>query len=521
MSRPKVRTLLILMNFSILLLPVASILLLKLYENALLRQTEAELITQGAYIAAMFEQQLQQHTVPTDYGLSSQQQTKRWQPKPATLDLLTAPIWPRPHDAEVSQIRADPIAQRIGQHLTPILKRAQITTLAGIRVVDFHGIIIASTRGELGYSLAHRLEIQQALQGHWVRLLRQRISDEPQPTLGSMKRGTKVRVFVGLPILSGQRLVGAVLLSRTPYSVSKALYQKRYTILATIMFTSLLVIALSILGSLAISRPISAVVQQTQRAIKGEKGAVTPLSQPVTYEVEQLSNAVASMAETIEHRSDYIRSFTAHVSHEFKTPLTSMRGTVELMQDYLEHMSPQEKNKFLGNMESDILRLQDLVNALFQLAKADVMKMGQTRQAIQPLLAALITEYTAKGLSIDCDLSALAAQQIGMDENAFTTVFGHLLDNAMRYSPGSPVTISTQQCTPASLKLRVADDGPGISENHAEQIFEPFFTTGREIGGTGLGLNIVRAIMTAHHGDIQLEHTTLGASFLLTFTTSA
>ena len=521
MIRPKVRTLLILMNFSVLLLPIAGILLLKLYENALIQQTETELITQGAYIAAIFEQQLQQKTLPVDYGLTSHAENTRWQPKPASLDLLTAPLWPRPKDAQLGQFSADPTAKEIGRHLSPILKKAQVTTLAGIRVVDFQGIVVASTRGELGYSLAHRLEIQKALQGHWVRLLRERISDEPQPTLRSIKRGTKVRVFVGLPIISGQRLVGAVLLSRTPYSVTKALYHKRYLILGAIILASALVIGLSILGSLAISRPIGAVVQQTQRAVKGEKGAVTPLQRPVTYEIEQLSKAVASMAETIEHRSDYIRIFTAHVSHEFKTPLTSMRGSIELMQDYLDSMSTSERHKFLNNMANDILRLQNLVNALFQLAKADVMKMGENAIAIGPLVTTLVEEYAVKGLPIVWHSAApQGAATIAMDETAFVTVLGHLFDNTLRYSPGSPITLSIIQTDAAKLQLRIADNGPGISANHSAQIFDPFFTTGREIGGTGLGLNIVRAIMSAHHGDIQLEQTRTGASFLLTFARS-
>ncbi|KAK0358605.1 hypothetical protein LTR94_034755, partial [Friedmanniomyces endolithicus] len=80
------------------------------------------------------------------------------------------------------------------------------------------------------------------------------------------------------------------------------------------------------------------------------------------------------MAEAVDRRSRYLRDFAAAVSHEFKTPLAGIQGAVELLQDHGDDMEPDQRRRFLGNIDSDARRLSDLVTRLLDLARADMAR---------------------------------------------------------------------------------------------------------------------------------------------------
>src|SRR5439155_528484 len=122
------------------------------------------------------------------------------------------------------------------------------------------------------------------------------------PPLASLSRGTRVRVFVALPVLDGRRVVGAVVLSRSPRSIGETLYDKRFHLLAGAGLLLAVVVLMTLFTSRTISRPLEAVVGQSERAARGEQGAVAPLARPITREVGRLSEAVATMARTLAER---------------------------------------------------------------------------------------------------------------------------------------------------------------------------------------------------------------------------
>ena len=111
-----------------------------------------------------------------------------------------------------------------------------------------------------------------------------------------------------------------------------------------------------LLVSFAIVRPIKDLKAQALRAVEGEPGAMVPLESPVTRDIDQLSQAVSTMARSLEERANYMREFASHVSHEFKTPLTAMRGSIELLQDHLGSMTEEEQVRFISNLDSDVRR---------------------------------------------------------------------------------------------------------------------------------------------------------------------
>ena len=217
------------------------------------------------------------------------------------------------------------------------------------------------------------------------------------------------------------------------------------------------------------------------------------------------------MAAILEQRASYIRSFAAHVSHEFKTPLAGAKGALELLEDHGATMEPAERAHFIQLVGASLDRLDLLVRRLVDLARADMMRPGRVAlRPIAPTLAALAERYAERGLAVRIEAGA---EQAALPEDALEIMLGSLLDNVLQHAgPGATVTIRVLQ-EADRLVLTLADDGPGVPPGDAARIFEPFFTTARARGGTGLGLPITRAIAASAGGTVELVPVVLGATF--------
>jgi signal transduction histidine kinase len=266
-----------------------------------------------------------------------------------------------------------------------------------------------------------------------------------------------------------------------------------------------------------VTRPVKALIRQSQQVTRGEKGAVTvPLKNPGTYEVALLSRALADMSAALEKRGDYIRTFASNVSHEFKTPLTSMRGAVELLKDHFGNMSAEDRTRFLHILEQDTDRLERLVKRLLDLARADVVQPAGERGDVTLAFKRVAERFSRDDLSVTVDVAS-GTPPVAMGPEVLESILSNLVDNAGQHGgPGVRVHLSaraTKQEGTDCVEIDVQDNGKGVRESDAEQIFAPFFTTARPSGGTGLGLSIIQALVSAHHGSITLEPSSRGARF--------
>lgn len=538
--RPRLRTVLLLLNLVILALPLGGITWLRLYESALIRQTESELIAQAAFIKAAYLSAFERHTrtpaappkrrgsapgapfPATGYGLAvtappaPADPEGRWRPRWADLDLATDPVYARAPEPAPTETAPDATAAAIGHELAPMLQEAQKTTLAGMRVVDYRGVIVASTgdgeRDDTGSSLLNHEEMQRALTGESVSLMRWRQSEAPPPPLDSISRGTRIRVFVAEPIVRDGRVLGAILLIRTPANIKQAIYGKREPLLRAGMGLVGLVVALTLFISLTVTRPVQRLIEQARRAARGEQNAVTALKHPGTREIAELSDTVAGMAQTLEARARYIRDFAAHVSHEFKTPLTAIQGSAELLRDHGDSMSAQERGRFLGILSADAARLERLVRRLLELARADMMPATAEQADLGDTIAALARDHRGNGLHIELADGPPARAAIAPE--LLESVLGSVLDNVRQHAGGhASARLWWELAADGHARIHIEDDGPGISAANRERIFEPFFTTARASGNTGLGLAIIRALLAAHRGRIELLPSARGAHF--------
>jgi signal transduction histidine kinase len=521
--RLSIGTILLLMNLVILLLPLSGILALRLYESALIRQTESELIAQGALVAAAY------HAAWRSAGGALTQADPAidprwshlpgfdgpWLPRFPALDLSVDAILPPPPDPLPNAAPADPAALKAGEGLTPILAEAQRMTLAGIRIMDRHGVVVASTGEAVGTLLTGQEEVRRALAGEPVSVIRGRAKGSGPGYIPALDLGSTVRVFTAMPVVDGDRVIGVILVSRTPESIAEALYGKRWHLLALMALLLATVGIFAFVGVTTIGHPLRALTLQAKRTADGERGALAPTAGPMVREVADLWQALMRMAGSMEQRTDYIRDFAAHVSHEFKTPLTTIRGTVELLREHLAEMSSDERDRFLANLDAEAGRMTKLVSRLLDLARADVMRANEGEiSGPAEILERLNLRYRDSGLRVV--LREPADILVAMGEEALETVLVNLLDNAVQHA-GPEATVTIDLCRQAGMAvITVADDGPGIAPANLGRIFEPFFTLTRNRGGTGLGLAIVRSLVEAHKGSVSALPSTAGAQITIT-----
>lgn len=510
--RPSLRLVLIGVNLFLLIIPVSSIYAFRLYENALIRETESELIAQGAFIGALYGNSLAALTGDTDYGTPIETPKTRTDTHytviTPTIDLAKTVVQSRRPESYVSTAPADAEALNAAKSISPVVQQALLTTLSGVRLTDQHGTVILGA-DEIGMSLLQVPEVRSALKGNYTATLRRRISDSPPPALTSISRGNDIRVFVAMPIIQDDRLVGSLLLSRSPRNVLKALYDDRQQVVIAGTIVAGILFLIALLTSRAIGRPIQALIVQTQRVAQGRHDG--PIRHPVTRELALLSQNISEMAQTIQERSDYIRNFATHVSHEFKTPLTAIQGAIELIQEHAESMPREQQHRFLANIRKDTERLAQLVTRLLDLARADVMQGRDGNCLLADLAAMLQSDHPSLTVTTEGD----DVPHLPLPADIARSIIGSLVENSQQQ--GATEVILRSRHSPEGQELWVQDNGPGISAANAAHLFTPFFTTRRDTGGTGLGLTIARALLQAHRADIHYRGTGTGACFVLSF----
>ena len=510
----RLRNILLMVMLMVLALPLGGLYFFRIYENELVQQTERELISQSAALAASFRalaRNLQlEGTVYGKHLPNLPQPNSEYQPIIPSLSLIN-PIQPRRPEALSAQTPVDAVAQQIGNLLKPVMLDTQQITLSGMRLLDVNGTVIAG-REEVGLSLAHLPEVQRALRGYYTSVIRQRLSDQPPPPLYSISRGTLIRVFVAFPIIENQHLQGVLYLSRTPENIVKHLYAVKEKVLAISLILLVLVVFLVAFVSSSISRPIRELIQQTHRVRQGEQKQIEPLQYPVTREVAQLSESFVSLSQELNERSDYLRRFATHMSHEFKTPLTSIQGALELLHDHFDTMPKEQQQRFLSNLLADTLRLKQLVYRLLDLARADAIEPGQQSCRLQTVLDELRSQFSDRGLVLEYPRVADCSLAIAPD--VLEMAIYNLLENSLQHQADKMDISATQHGN--NLTLQFNDNGNGISTANQGKIFTPFFTTRRSTGGTGLGLAITVSLLKAYQGTVDVFPIEKGALFQIT-----
>ena len=312
--------------------------------------------------------------------------------------------------------------------------------------------------------------------------------------------------------MRGDRLLGIVYLSRTPNNILRHMYATRDRFILAGLTILGLTLLLGWVTTRTLVRPINRLAAQAAELGRGNRQALTPLDHYGTYELAALGRSFLDMARALDGRSQYIRDFAAHVSHELKGPLSAIRGSAELLQEHLAGMSEADRARFLGNIVADTDRLRLLVSRLIELAHAENVPRAEVAIDIAAAVDRLALRHGGNGLAIV--RTGAERLETCISAESFEIVATNLIQNS-KQAEATAIEVSLE-ATEAAGRIVFKDNGPGIAEGNRGRIFEPFFTTRREHGGTGLGLRIARSLIEAQQGTIELVPSTRGATFVLT-----
>jgi signal transduction histidine kinase len=217
---------------------------------------------------------------------------------------------------------------------------------------------------------------------------------------------------------------------------------------------------------------------------------------------------------TKEHEIDALKNdLISLASHEFKTPITSIRGGVETLLRSDAQWDEDFKLELLEGIHEDIGRIQDLIDEWLDISKIESGAMGIHPQPLK--LSALVEgargrfeQATVTDIQFEVELPA-GIPLIYADKLRMEQVLLNLFINAARYNNGQPVIRITTDADEQAVYLHVQDNGIGIAAEHLAKIFDRFYrvdvSSSRQTGGTGLGLAICKGIMEAHGGGITVE----------------
>lgn len=500
----RLRTILLAVLLFAALLPGFAGIFLRVYENTLVRQTEAELVAQTAVLSATAEALWpgSRLTTPTE----AQRRAPDWyRPEGATIDLGSTPVLPpRPQAAPAGPPLPDAVA--VGERLDPIMEETSRTTLASIILLDRDGTVVRGF-GQGGNWKAIP-EVRAALAGRPATVLRRNAGYQPRYSMEWLSRASALRIHHARPVVVNGQVEGVILVSRSPRALFRGIYQDRIKIALGIVGVLGFIAFLAVLVSRGIAKPIERLSRVTREVAAGG-GEVPPPPATAAIEIRTLYEDFGFMAEAIERRSRYLRDFAAAVSHEFKTPLAGINGAVELLQDH-EDMSPEERRRFLDNIAGDGRRLSALVTRLMDLARADMARpeAGLSVALKPPLLKAVDAASPELKVELDLpdDLPPVAAPEATLE-----VVVATMLENS-RQAGATSVRIAARVAGETVI-LSITDDGPGVTPADRQRIFEPFFTTRRSEGGAGLGLSIARALLAANQATLDLVPSEGGAVF--------
>ncbi len=261
------------------------------------------------------------------------------------------------------------------------------------------------------------------------------------------------------------------------------------------------------------ARPLGIVAQAAEEVARGNLDLQLEIRQPA--EMRRLVDSFNAMTREVKAARQAQRDFVANVSHDLKTPLTSIQGYAQALLDGTAS-TPETQRRAASVIYEEATRMHRLVEQLLELARLDAgqIQMARVPMDLSELLSACVDRQRLRaqerGISLKLDVPG--SLPIVGDPDRLFQVFTNLLDNALTYTPAEGrVEVSAEMTTEEEgtwAVVSVTDNGPGIPPEELPRLFERFYRVDkarRRGGGSGLGLAIVKELVEAHHGRVRAE----------------
>ncbi|REB05285.1 two-component sensor histidine kinase [Sporosarcina sp. BI001-red] len=225
---------------------------------------------------------------------------------------------------------------------------------------------------------------------------------------------------------------------------------------------------------------------------------------------EKFVEGINDMAVELKELEEMRQEFISNVSHEIQSPLASISGFARVLKR--SELAPEDRAHYLNIIETESLRLAHLSDNLLKLTSMESdrypfdMKTYRLDQQIRKVILSCEPQWLAKTLQLDISLDEF---DVRADEELMDQVWLNLITNSIKFTPDGGTLAVTLRKQNESAVVTIADTGIGISLEHQEHIFERFYkadpSRNRALGGSGLGLSIVKKIIDMHEGSIEVE----------------
>ena len=328
-------------------------------------------------------------------------------------------------------------------------------------------------------------------------------------------------LYTSVPIIQQGEIIGAILISTSIEGIYDTVSQLNNKIII-VSFISIFIIALvSFVFAGILSDPIEKFTKIITKISQGNFEEKVEIN--TNDEFMKMGNAFNIMVRKLDQVDKQRKDFVANVSHELRTPLSS----IKLLSESLLHQEEGNMEiykEFLGDISSEVDRLNNIINDLLTLVDLDKEKLTLKYKTtyINFLLEKIVSRLIplAKEKSIDLELITKDQIQIEVDSEKIQQSIINIIHNAIKYTPehGSVTVTLYKEGNYAVIKIQ--DNGIGIDSDSLEHIFNRFYRVdkarARKTGGTGLGLSISHQIVTLHQGNIEVESTEgVGSTFYI------
>jgi len=313
---------------------------------------------------------------------------------------------------------------------------------------------------------------------------------------------------VGYPIVADNQLIGAVFMSTAMEEVGTTAAEAIRLILLALMLSTAIYFILLFMMSRKVSKSLNNIGAAAKEIAGGGFGK--RLEVGTKDEIGQLAESFNHMAQSLDNTERIRRQFIANISHDLRSPLTSMQGFLKAMSDGT--ISGTNRDKYLKIVLTETERLSDMVGAILELDKIHLQDGGlqieefDVNELLRCIIVMFETRITDKNLSVSIDFEE-ESSVVRADKEKISRVIHNLLDNSVKFTDnGGNIGINTVK-QEGKILINISDSGIGMNEEQMRQIFDRFYkadTSRGESAGSGLGLSIVREFVAMHGEKIGL-----------------
>ncbi len=317
------------------------------------------------------------------------------------------------------------------------------------------------------------------------------------------------------------REIGTVDLAFPHGGLTPAERKLRSDLVTAVAVSAVIAAAVALVVAIFVAKGLVRPIRRLSEAARALESGATSIrvgEQNGPGELVELAGAFDSMAASLERHEQLRQEMVADVAHELRTPVAILQAETEALVDGVSVPTPEA----LVSLHDESLRLGRMVQDLQTLASADAAGLSLERSEVDLAAVAaraadsLEGRFSSAGVRL---VRYLSPATVWADPSRLRQVVANLLANAAKFTPSGGTVSLVVNSDLRRARLEVADTGPGIPNDERERVFERFFrgSLGRKAGGSGIGLAVVKDLVEAHGGEVQLENPPVGGSRFVVF----